>query len=682
METERLKRAKRRQKRLDLENESRVQQYLKDIEFLTKSQKIQVIRDFESQTAAICHKRCRVCRQVRLNLPLHTESKKDLCSSCGRRGFVSSDALVKSIGRLPVWIDENDNYHYKVPSELQDLTIGEKCLIQLVSPLVPLAHLSNGVLGLRGHVCAFPQNVREVVTELPRLPKDTTVIEVMKSTANELTQNNTGTTATKIYKIRRKKVMDALWWLKKYHRDYRDDDSLIIREDNLDWMQGDEDDLASVVRIEVDPKDELKVDDYDDINEDNGPAEQQAIHPRLDQDGDDIGCIGVLIEDNTPVLSPEDAEVQRILQNTMQRAWTTGDQTTQQNITINWPTIDPTPIDEFDSSNRIFCKAFPWLFPGGYGDFVDFVPEGTKNKHIGQWGEQLLYYEDGRFAKDKFFCFFALNYILRRRNSNSGQYFVQKFNGGNSPDDLEELQNQIEKGNTHFINNLHYFSQNVKGSNPYWLQKRSELYTWINHHVEQRNGAPMFFITLSCAEYFWKDITDLLKDRLALEGNPQPDLKPGTKGYVQLCNDYSIVIQEYFQHRVELFLETVGKEIFGIQHYWIRYEFAPGRGQIHAHLLAISKDDKIFKLMKHDAVLPDGDRLKTERLAHWAKQRIDLTALVSENFDDITQDECKESVSIRFKDLSSMEYDNDVMRLCKMCQCHECSGFCMKENRG
>ena len=35
-------------------------------------------------------------------------------------------------------------------------------------------------------------------------------------------------------------------------------------------------------------------------------------------------------------------------------------------------------------------------------------------------------------------------------------------------------------------------------------------------------------------------------------------------------------------------METVGKEVFGIKHVWLRFEFTKGRGQIHAHLLGIT----------------------------------------------------------------------------------------------
>ena len=42
-------------------------------------------------------------------------------------------------------------------------------------------------------------------------------------------------------------------------------------------------------------------------------------------------------------------------------------------------------------------------------------------------------------------------------------------------------------------------------------------------------------------------------------------------------------------------MDTVGKDVFEIESYWIRYEFAPSRGQIHAHMLAISNDKAFLK---------------------------------------------------------------------------------------
>ncbi len=37
-------------------------------------------------------------------------------------------------------------------------------------------------------------------------------------------------------------------------------------------------------------------------------------------------------------------------------------------------------------------------------------------------------------------------------------------------------------------------------------------------------------------------------------------------------------------------MATVVKETLGIDHYWGRVEFAPGRGAIHLHIIGIARD--------------------------------------------------------------------------------------------
>jgi hypothetical protein len=42
--------------------------------------------------------------------------------------------------------------------------------------------------------------------------------------------------------------------------------------------------------------------------------------------------------------------------------------------------------------------------------------------------------------------------------------------------------------------------------------------------------------------------------------------------------------------RAKSFMSTVVKMALGIEHYWGHVEFAPGRGAIHLHIVAIEKD--------------------------------------------------------------------------------------------
>ena len=96
-------------------------------------------------------------------------------------------------------------------------------------------------------------------------------------------------------------------------------------------------------------------------------------------------------------------------------------------------------------------------------------------------------------------------------------------------------------------------------------------------------------MTLSCAEYQWKYIENLVNERQKISVEPPLDLS-NIQNHINVMNDYTYIIQQYFHKRIETFLSTYAKKVFGINHYYVRFEFAKSRGQIHAHVLAILGD--------------------------------------------------------------------------------------------
>jgi hypothetical protein len=163
---------------------------------------------------------------------------------------------------------------------------------------------------------------------------------------------------------------------------------------------------------------------------------------------------------------------------------------------LNWPPRDVKPISEF-SDTKIFCLAFPWLFSGGIGD----IKESREcDVDIGDWAQNLLFYKDGRFAKDNLWCFFVLNYIQRHRNKSQSRWFINDFVRNSAPN-LDTLQTKLLHGDNTFIDKLMYFGKVVSGSNAYWRSKKAELYSWISHHIEKGRGPPNIFMTLSWAEF-------------------------------------------------------------------------------------------------------------------------------------------------------------------------------------
>jgi hypothetical protein len=84
---------------------------------------------------------------------------------------------------------------------------------------------------------------------------------------------------------------------------------------------------------------------------------------------------------------------------------------------------------------------------------------------------------------------------------------------------------------------------------------------------------------------FLADVERLVKERFTVAGLDPPDFG---KARAKVVNECTIVVQELFQVRIKIWMRTVGKEMFGIEHHWLRFEFAPGRGHVHAHILAMS----------------------------------------------------------------------------------------------
>ena len=196
--------------------------------------------------------------------------------------------------------------------------------------------------------------------------------------------------------------------------------------------------------------------------------------------------------------------------------------------------------------------------------------------------------------------------------------------------------------------------------------------------MEKGNGAPMFFITLSCAEYQWPDIIRLVKERMEIAGQDVSHCYLGSPKLSTYLNQHALVVQEYFQIRVRLWLQTVGKKIFDIEHYWVRFAFAPGRGQIHAHLLAICPNNTIQKLCHEDLQQENGKIKRDNRLAEWAKRKFGLTAEVQKGFDEISIPHHKSPCTIRFTDIENNQTEQDQQDLMHVCQVHTCSGFCLK----
>lgn len=572
---------------------------------------------FESRMSSLEHSVCTSCFECSIDMPLR--AKDSVCNRCCRsddKGSCTEENIM-----LPTWEDDNGVTRYDVPDELSSLTVAELLLIQRVSPLVPLVHIRNGTLGIKGHVCSFLQDINGFASKLPRLPKDITAVKVVRSY-----KGSDGIDAVKTYTVRRLKVMRALQWLVKYHKDYKEayeSGELTIDVTNLDWMNGAEEAELPTAELfrEFDTREEANGE------KSIGVSETQCGDP--DEFNDEIESSGI----TSPTRASLTSEAQDAIIRSLKEA--ASDNTNLSSL--DWPQQSSDPISEYDESIRIFVNAFPHLFPGGICD-VNERERRTVVK-VSKWVKHLLLYRDGRFARDPIWPFFAYNYALRRRNRDSGAYFINSIIS-DPPQSLEDLQASLRKGDTSFVSKIMYYQRRVRGSDEYWRYKRAELYNWINHHIAQGHGAPNGFFTLSCAEYFWPDMIRLLEDRIWIaegchrngpgaktyrNGNVI-DLTNDRKARNKAVNDYAIVIQQFFVKRTEDFLNTVGKKILGIEHYWLRFEFAKGRGQIHAHILVILKKEIQTDIQNQVNSARGNRQREAELIADWAKQQFGMSA--------------------------------------------------------
>jgi hypothetical protein len=117
---------------------------------------------------------------------------------------------------VPYWIYIHGSRHTTVPEELYCLTFVEKQRIAVASSHMSLIHLKNGTLVSKGHHVAVEQNISKLFLVLPRHPDDVDMLRIIRSgrfSDQEFYE--------KVFKIRRMKVLAALYWLLEHNAIYQ-----------------------------------------------------------------------------------------------------------------------------------------------------------------------------------------------------------------------------------------------------------------------------------------------------------------------------------------------------------------------------------------------------------------------------------------------------------------------------
>ena len=681
--------------------------------------RIEATCKFELNNSHIKIQMCSECRENHMNTigaSSYDPDKPYTCKSCKslKPGFYEEMRLqpvwFERIPHATSWedykLDEEGKKitRYDIPTELASLTVSEQLLIRKSAPFIPSVHLTNGFYALTGQCVAFPQDISHMCTDLPRQRQE--VITFIRQLGNSTTTS----VHLQHLKVRKKKVMEALKWLRIHHSGYRD---VTINESNLDWMDNRSEatvvENVRLIKVAGNPSD----------------ASQKASVSSIQcmdtsTDGTTLDYVTISSGKCDTGVDPEQAEMMTELIDTAKT-------TNQTDKLLFFPPSGDKPIrsvlfscysiilrasariyylrsnqpfkeicpqilvcrsSEYDPNIKLFSIAYPWLFPGGLGDVYDDTRGGLDQingpiDNMKSWAKHLLRYHDNRFQSCQLFSLYVFNTIQRQENNKKGSYYhSDKGWYGKNPPTLEDLKTQIRNGDFTFISKLRYYTQSLRGTDGYWRNKTNELRSWIDYHVSRGHGPPTHFITLSCAENWWPDLRDLyatLAKNAGLTEESELILSGNFRAMSRAARKYSLYVNEYFMKRAKNFLDEFARETIELEYYWGRIEFAPGRGAIHLHLLGIARN----KAYLNDFYKAKSEKDKVQVLQEYAEDYLGLTADVAidsshsrfSSEDKASSNTNTSPLGARFCECSDRTIDH--IHLSQDAMQHSCNEYCL-----
>ncbi|MCL7044102.1 hypothetical protein MKW94_009965, partial [Papaver nudicaule] len=474
---------------------------------------------------------CVECKTKFLDLPVD----EGICKFCKK------DKMDHPEGSL--YSAENNMDPREVPIQLSRLTPLECLLIARVHPMFSVYRVKGQQYKYSGNVINFVQDVKEIARVLPYKPGDLSAILIVKRIGNN---------STKEFVVRREYVRQALAWLKRNHRYYKDDD-LIISDANIEHLpeNGVPDDLPNMEEDapHVD-RDQSGNETEDDSN--NGP-EMQEQHFHVDE-FETAGTVGAAIQPDQQSCIRRALEITEAGQTTAELPFT-GE-----------------VIDEFTKEGYI-TMAFPTLFPYGTADLRQ---SRYRKVNAGQYFQHLMKYHDGRFARDSRFRYFAWNSLTRWRALSLGSVYVKNFpcDGELS---IQSIRDMVSSGDMRFLSRISYYAKQMRGTRAYWYTRLKELIAMV-----KQLGPPTIFFTLSAADLQWPELFALLDPENRLE---TLDPIERNREKARLLNENPLVASWFFQKRVQLFFKEYLKKEFLVVDYWYRFEWQHrGSGHVHGFL--------------------------------------------------------------------------------------------------
>ena len=172
------------------------------------------------------------------------------------------------------------------------------------------------------------------------------------------------------------------------------------------------------------------------------------------------------------------------------------------------------------------------------------------------------------------FPFVALNMAYRHRYVEQSSR-VLKIHVEDPPANADETQDKIRAGGQSFLERARQIGRCVlRRADAFRAERPGDVDAWLHYQVEHGNGAPALFTTGSCDESHCPDLLGRLAGRIYVYNEDSVDLREDATRRYQASNDYSLLVQEFPQELLVLYIKEVLAPSFGAKNHWRMYEFA------------------------------------------------------------------------------------------------------------
>ncbi|CAF4393037.1 unnamed protein product [Rotaria sp. Silwood2] len=484
-----------------------------------------------------------------------------LCQKC--HTSLSKEHIPKFSAANNMWLGD-------IPTELQGLTIPEEKLI--------LLYPTTAQTALKGNCITFLQNVPNVVNSLPLTLADLCdTLKVIFIGARPPDRLH----LKKVLTVRKKKIIQALQWLKKYNILYQ---NVNINLENIAQLP--EDDVPECIMSTL----EQKIGDEEAQSERTGYVPDPLLNPKECTTADviPISNSGVLDVNGSSISSDEIANYfLHKLKNNENK-----DQTVTENVYLI--PHSSKPVNEYFNP-KLLTGLYPALFCYGRGASEDQSrPIEIKFK---EYICYLLSYNNRRFETNHSFISVVFNLLQRRDACFHAQLIATKpyFQANaneihtlNSKDIEMALDNNSKRtyntGSNSALNKLLQHIKTVGGRVMGSAYSRTALRTRI-HALIFNQGLPSIFLTLNPADTHSPVALYFAGVKLNLD-NVQNEQLMDTYRRAEIIASHPVGTAKFFHLLIANILDTMimGGVLGPVKAYFGTVE-SQGRGSLHLHLL-------------------------------------------------------------------------------------------------